>query len=216
VDFSKARDLFVNIFRISNRTEKFVDHGLILKNLRALSVKSAKSVPRVDCTKVQGPLCKNAGEFSAGNYFPTDKSMDRPWTDTGADKGHGGALTGAWPPAAPVCLSSPTGAQNGEGGTGSSAQASPELGRRCGSQATVVQNREEAALGEDTAQACKEGKEPGERCGATRGWCSPFIGAGGAPGRKCRWVTAGDLRPTPLMAGEGVNGASRRGIKAGE
>jgi hypothetical protein len=76
VDFSKARDLFVNIFRISNRTEKFVDHGLILKNLRALSVKSAKSVPRVDCTKVQGPLCKNAGEFSAGNYFPTDKSMD--------------------------------------------------------------------------------------------------------------------------------------------
>jgi hypothetical protein len=80
----------------------------------------------------------------------------------------------------------------------------------------VVQNREAAALGEDTAQACREGKEAGERCGATRGWCSPFIGAGGAPGRKCRWVTAGDLRPTPLMAGEGVNGASRGGIKAGE
>jgi hypothetical protein len=70
----------------------------------------------------------------------------------------------------------------------------------------VVQNREVAALGEDTAQACREGKEAGERCGATRGWCLPFIGAGGAPGRKCRWVTAG----------EGVNGASRGGIKAGE
>jgi hypothetical protein len=74
-----------------------------------------------------------------------------------------------------------------------------------------------AALGEDTAQACREGKEAGERSGATRGWGSHFIGVGGATGRKCRWVTAGDLRPTPLMAGEGVNGLqegeSRQGSK---
>jgi hypothetical protein len=82
--------------------------------------------------------------------------------------------------------------------------------------AMVVQNREAAALGEDTAQACREGKEAGKRCDATQGWCSPFIGTGGAPVRKCRWVTAGDLRPTPLMAGEGVNGASRGRIEAGE
>jgi hypothetical protein len=142
--------------------------------------------------------------------------LDPPWTDTGTDRGHGGVLTGAWPLAAPVLLSSPTGAQNGEGSPGSSAQASPELGRHCGSRAMVVQNWEAAALGEDTAQACREGKRSGERCGATRGWCSPFIGAGGAPGMKCRWVMAEDLRPTPLMAGEGVNGDSRRGIKAGE
>jgi hypothetical protein len=175
-----------------------VDRGLISENPRGLCVKSAKSGPWVDFTKVQGPLCKNAREFSAGNYFPTDKPVDRvhisvdrsgvlgpPWTDTGADRGHGGTLTGAWPPAAPMRLSSPAGAQNGEGGTASSAQASPELGRRCGSWVTVVQNREAAALGEDTAQACREGKEAGERCGATRGWCSPFIGAGGAPGRNC-------------------------------
>jgi hypothetical protein len=80
----------------------------------------------------------------------------------------------------------------------------------------VVQNREAAALGEDTAQAWREGKGSGERCGVTRGWCSPFIGAGGAPGRRCRWVMAGNLRPTPLMAGKGVNGDSRGGIKAGE
>jgi hypothetical protein len=80
----------------------------------------------------------------------------------------------------------------------------------------VVRNREAAALGEDTAQAWREGKRSGERCGAARGWCSPFIGAGGALRRKCRWVTAGDLRPTPLMAGEGVNGDSRGGIKTGE
>jgi hypothetical protein len=159
-----------------------MDRGLISEKSRGLSVKSAKSGPRVDFTKVQGPLCKNAREFSAGNYFPTDKSVDwvhvsvdrpgvlsPPWTNTGTDRGHGGTLTGAWPPAAPVRLSSPTGAQNGEGGIGSSARASPELGRRCGSRAMVVQNREAAALGEDTAQACREGKEAGERCGATRG-----------------------------------------------
>jgi hypothetical protein len=58
VDFSEARDIFVNIFRISDRTEKFVDRGLISENPRGLSVKSAKSGPRVDFTKVQGPLCK--------------------------------------------------------------------------------------------------------------------------------------------------------------
>jgi hypothetical protein len=142
--------------------------------------------------------------------------LSPPWTDTDTDRGHGGALTGAWPPAAPVRLSSPVGAQNGEGSTGSSARASLELGQHCGSRATVVQNREAAALGEDTAQACREGKRSGERCGATRGWCSPFIRGGGALGRKCRWVMSGDLRPTPLMAGEGVNGDSRGGIKAGE
>jgi hypothetical protein len=71
-----------------------------------------------------------------------------PWTDAGADRGHGGALTGAWPLAAPVRQSSPAGAQNGEGCEGNSAQVSPELGRRCGGRATVVQNGEAVALGE--------------------------------------------------------------------
>jgi hypothetical protein len=65
-----------------------------------------------------------------------------PWTDAGADRGHGGALTGAWPPAAPVRQSSPAGAQNREGSEGNSAQVSPELGRRCGGRAAVVQNGE--------------------------------------------------------------------------
>jgi hypothetical protein len=81
-------------------------------------------------------------------------SMDRrgvlspPWTDAGADRGHDGALTGAWPPAAPVRQSSPAGAQNGEGSEGNSARVSLELGRCCGGGATVVQNREVATLGE--------------------------------------------------------------------
>jgi hypothetical protein len=61
-----------------------------------------------------------------------------PWTDAGADRGHGGALTGAWPPAAPVRQSSPAGVHNGEGSEGNSARVSPELGRHCGGQATVV------------------------------------------------------------------------------
>jgi hypothetical protein len=56
VDFSEARDLFVNIFQILDRTEKFMDRRLISENPRGLSVKSAKSGPRVDFIKVQGPL----------------------------------------------------------------------------------------------------------------------------------------------------------------
>jgi hypothetical protein len=43
VDFSEARDLFVNIFRISDRTRKFVDRGLIIKKLRGFSAK----MPRI-------------------------------------------------------------------------------------------------------------------------------------------------------------------------
>jgi hypothetical protein len=58
VDFSEARDLFVNIFQISDLTAKIVDRGLISENPRGLSAKSAKSGPWVDFTKVQGPLWK--------------------------------------------------------------------------------------------------------------------------------------------------------------
>jgi hypothetical protein len=58
VDFSEARDLFVIIFEFRTDLEKIVDRGLILENLRGLSTKSAKSGPRVDFPKVQGPLCK--------------------------------------------------------------------------------------------------------------------------------------------------------------
>jgi hypothetical protein len=121
-------------------------------------------------------------------HVSVDRSgmLGPPWTDGDADRGepgHGGTLTGARPPAAPVRRSSPSGAQKGERSTRSSDRASPELGRCCGGWAMVVQNRVAAALGEDTAQAWRERKRSRGRCGATRGWCSPFIGAGGAPGR---------------------------------
>jgi hypothetical protein len=42
---------------------------------------------------------------------------------------------------------------------------------------------EAAALGEREARAWREAKRGWERCGELRGWCSPFIGVGGAPGR---------------------------------
>jgi hypothetical protein len=74
------------------------------------------------------------------------------WTDAGADNGHGGALTRARPPAAPVRQSSPAGVQNGEGGTGSSIRASPGLERHRGGWATTMQSGETVALGERVAQ----------------------------------------------------------------
>jgi hypothetical protein len=77
------------------------------------------------------------------------RSGGAPWTHGGVDRGHGGALTRAWPWAAPVRQSSPAGVQNGEGSEGNSARVSPERGRRCGRRATVVQNGEAAALGEE-------------------------------------------------------------------
>jgi hypothetical protein len=76
------------------------------------------------------------------------RSGGAPWTHGGVDRGHGGALTRAWLPAAPVLQSSPAGAYNVEGSEGNSARVSPELERRCGGRATVVQNGEAAALGE--------------------------------------------------------------------
>jgi hypothetical protein len=48
---------------------------------------------------------------------------------------------------------------------------------------TAVQNGEAVVLGERASQARREGNRSGERCGEARGGCSPFIGAGGVPGR---------------------------------
>jgi hypothetical protein len=42
VDFSEARDLFVNIFQISGPNCEITDSGLILEKQRGLSAKSAK------------------------------------------------------------------------------------------------------------------------------------------------------------------------------
>jgi hypothetical protein len=42
VDFSEARDLFVNIFQILGPNCKFLDYGLILEKPRGLSEKCPK------------------------------------------------------------------------------------------------------------------------------------------------------------------------------
>jgi hypothetical protein len=76
MDFSEASDLFVNIFQVSGQTAKISDHGLISEKPKGLSAKSAKSGPRVDFPKVQGPLCKISEISEITNYFLTDNS----WT----------------------------------------------------------------------------------------------------------------------------------------
>ncbi len=43
MDFSEARDLFVNIFQILGPNCKIMDCGLILEKVRGLSAKSAKT-----------------------------------------------------------------------------------------------------------------------------------------------------------------------------
>ena len=113
-------------------------------------------------------------------------ALGPPWTDAGADSGHGGVLTGARPLAAPVRRSSPVGAQNGQESTESSSRASPGIERRRGGRATAGKGSVASALGERGATARREEIESGERCGEARGCGSPFIGAGGAPGRDGR------------------------------
>jgi hypothetical protein len=50
----------------------------------------------------------------------------------------------------------------------------------------------------------------GKRCGEVRGWCSPFIGAGGTPGRGGRGVTVALMSLTPLKMAR-LRGGLRRG-----
>jgi hypothetical protein len=83
VDFSEARDLFVNIFQISGPNCKITDCGLISEKQRGLSAKSTKTRPQVDFKKTQGLLCKMAGNFGWGFLFQWIKSWTgstRPWT----------------------------------------------------------------------------------------------------------------------------------------
>jgi hypothetical protein len=89
-------------------------------------------------------------------------ALGPPWTDIGVDNWHGGALTEARPPAAPVRQSSPAGAQNGEGGTRSSIRASPGLERRRGGRAMMMQSGETVALGERVAQPGRGAVNTGE------------------------------------------------------
>jgi hypothetical protein len=126
-------------------------------------------------------------------------ALGPPWTDGGADRGgpgRGGALTGARPPAAPVHQSSPAGAQQREERTGRDGGAEPEA----------------VTLSERKARARREAKSGWETCGELRGWCSPFIGVGGAPGRGGRGVNAGVNGFNAIEDGGGF----KRGSKGGK
>jgi hypothetical protein len=106
-----------------------------------------------------------------------------PWINVGADRGHSGALTGAWPLATPVHQSSPAGAQNRGGARGTRLGSHRSLGSAEEAGRRWCRTGRAAALGERATQAGREGNRSREWCGEARGGCSPLIGAGGAPGR---------------------------------
>jgi hypothetical protein len=110
VDFSEARDIFVNIFQI------------LRPNCKILGL-------RVDFGKVEGPKCKMAGNFGWGFVFQRISHGSGPRVVNRAGRAqstvdqrrrgprvseHGGTLTRVRPPAAPVHQSSPVGAQKRE------------------------------------------------------------------------------------------------------
>jgi hypothetical protein len=76
VNFSEARDFFVNIFQILGPNCKITDCGFILEKQRGLSAKFAKTGLRVDFKQTQGLLCKISGNIDLTNYFPTVKVVD--------------------------------------------------------------------------------------------------------------------------------------------
>jgi hypothetical protein len=71
-------------------------------------------------------------------------------------------------------------------------------------------------LGESAAQAWREGKRSGERCGETRGGCSPFIGGPGLLGVEMPAGNGQRFTADAIDGQGGVNGDSRGGIKVGE
>jgi hypothetical protein len=127
-------------------------------------------------------------------------TVDRQWRGPKALE-HGGALTGAWPPATPGHGSSPAGAQQREGYTGNSARASLGLGQWRGGQATEGNGGGGRCLVGWELRTRERAKEGGGECGDGRGK-RPTV-----------------MAITPLKAGwldEGIKGGLKGGIKAGE
>jgi hypothetical protein len=68
LDFSEARDLFVNIFQFSGPNCKIMDCGLILEKQRGLSAKSANLDHELISKKHRGFFAKWRG-ISVGDLF---------------------------------------------------------------------------------------------------------------------------------------------------
>jgi hypothetical protein len=152
VEFSEARDIFVNIFQILRPNCIFSDCGMILEKQRGLSAKCPKlEFPRIIFLKeTRGPSPRAVNR--AGHAWST---VDRRWCGPKATE-RGGTLTRVQPPAAPVHQSSPAGAQKRERSTGISARASPELGRRRGDRVT---RRHEEVTGSSVGRGSGAGEE---------------------------------------------------------
>jgi hypothetical protein len=69
LDYSEARDLFVNIFQILGPNYKSLDCGLIFEKQRGLSAKCAKDLYCGLITKKHGGLFAKWQGISAGDLF---------------------------------------------------------------------------------------------------------------------------------------------------
>jgi hypothetical protein len=139
VDFSEARDLFVNIFRISDLTAKIVDRGLIFEKGRGLSAKwwgfsgfriifnIKMMVDSVHSSWTTG------GSVHHGPLSGTDRRPPE----------RGGMLAEVRSRTAPELGSSPVRVRCGEGRTVKPARRSPRLVRRCGGWAATASRRRE-------------------------------------------------------------------------
>jgi hypothetical protein len=147
VDFSEARDLFVNIIQFLGPNCKITDRGLILEKQRGLS---AKTRPRVDFKETQGLLCKIPRNNDLTNYFPQVKVVDRvhapvdherrwPTVDHGHRPGGGSLEIGR--NGVPVRGTSPRLRKNGEGTEVSLTGGTGGRQRVGHNQATVGNNR---------------------------------------------------------------------------
>jgi hypothetical protein len=141
-------------------------------------------------------------------------ALGPPWTDGGADRGgpgHGGALTGARPPAALVRQSSPAGAQQREEHTGSSSRASSGLERRRGGRATMVKTRWCWRSVRGRLERGEMRREAGSGV-VTRGVVLAFYRGQGSAGEGWpRSLTPALMALTPWKTGEGLRGKLREG-----
>jgi hypothetical protein len=105
-------------------------------------------------------------------------TVDRWWRGPKAPK-RGSTLTRVWPPATPAHGSTPAGAQQQEGSTGSSAWASLGLGRRCGDRAMAGKRRRRESSVTAALVLRERGKSEMGRCGDPQWRGGQFIGPEG-------------------------------------